>query len=171
MSDDLSLLHGVESIVDLCQGTSGVDVFVNLELAVEPVVDDARELGASLYATEGRSLPFAASDELEWSGRDLLSGSSDTDDGAYTPSLVARLESLSHDLYVACAVKSIVETTIGHLDELFNNLAIWNILWVDKVGRSHVTSPLFLVWVHVDGNDLAGFASGSTLNDSETNAA
>lgn len=84
-----------------------------------------------------------------------------------TPSFVARLKCLSHDLDIARAVESEIRTTaISHLDQLVDDtLAVLQLRGVDKVGRSEFFAPLLLVIVRVDGNDLACLARGGTLND------
>lgn len=41
------------------------DELVNLQLAVEVVVDEIRKLSAALDTAKGTTLPYASSDELE----------------------------------------------------------------------------------------------------------
>ena len=83
-----------------------------------------------------------------------------------TPSFVARLKCLSHDLDIARAVESEIRSTISHLDQLVDDtLAVLQLRGVNKVGRSELFAPLLLVIVRVDGNDLACLARGGTLND------
>ena len=97
------------------------DELVDLELALQVVVHETRQLRAALDATESRALPDAARDELEcyggvsaveliawdanvlrkWgggqggrkhtSGGDLLARRGNTDNDALAPALVARL--------------------------------------------------------------------------------
>ena len=54
--------------------------------------------------TEGSADPTTASDQLEWAGRNLLSGRGDTDHAAHTPAAVCTLQSGAHHLDVASAV-------------------------------------------------------------------
>lgn len=57
--------HVAKGLVDLVEGLSVSDEFVDLELARHVVVDELGELSATLDTTECASLPYTASDELE----------------------------------------------------------------------------------------------------------
>ena len=52
-SDAVPGLHRLERVIDAREGLAVGDEFVNLELALQIVVDEARELGATLDAAEG----------------------------------------------------------------------------------------------------------------------
>lgn len=58
-------LHVLEGLVDLVQGLTVGDEFVNLELAVKVVLDEAGELAAALDAAKRAALPHATGDQLE----------------------------------------------------------------------------------------------------------
>ena len=107
------------------------------------------------------------------SGSDLLASSSDTNDDALAPALVAGLERAAHDVHVAGAVESVVETTIGHVHQpRLDRLAVLQVLGrVDKVGCTELGRPFLLRIVHVNDDDLACLVLDSALNDTETDAA
>jgi hypothetical protein len=64
-TDTVTLLHLIEGGVDTVQRLAVSDELVHLELAVEVVVDETRQLCATLDTTKGTSLPDTTSDELE----------------------------------------------------------------------------------------------------------
>jgi hypothetical protein len=107
------------------------------------------------------------------SGSDLLASSSDTNNDALAPALVASLQGAAHDVHVASAVESVVETAIGHVHQPgLDCLAILQVLGrVDKVGSSELGRPLLLLLVHIDDDDLACFVLDSALDDTQANTA
>jgi hypothetical protein len=88
------------------------------------------------------------------SGGDLLSSSSNTDNDALTPALVASLESRSHDVNVTSAVEGVVTATISHLNELLLDGLVLEFHGVDEVGGTELLGPLLLAVVDIDDNDL-----------------
>src|SRR5690606_41642081 len=84
---------------------------VDLDLAVHVPFDDLWHVGTAPGATERRSLPDAARDELEGTRADLLTGAGDADDDRLAPATVAGLQRRAHDVDVARAVECIVGTT------------------------------------------------------------
>ena len=99
----------------------------------------------------------------------LLSGSSDTNDDALTPTLVARLESTTHNVDVTGAVKGVIATTVGHLNELLlDGLTILQFLGVHKVGSAKLLGPFLLAVIHIDNDDLGGLVLDTALNDTQT---
>src|SRR5947209_767231 len=70
-ADRLAFVHQVEPLVDALQRQLVGDQVVDVDLALHVPVDDARHVGATARAAEGRALPGAAGDELERTGRDL----------------------------------------------------------------------------------------------------
>ena len=105
--------------------------------------------------------------------RNLLAGSSNTDDDALTPALVAGLESAAHDVHVTGAVEGVVAAAVGHLNQpRLDVLALLQVLGrVDKVGGAELGRPLLLRLVHVYDNDLARLLLDRALDDTQTNAA
>lgn len=72
-SDAVALLHRVEGLVHLAEGLAVGDELVDLEVALDVVLDEAGQLGAALDAAEGATPPNAAGDELECCGWVLVS--------------------------------------------------------------------------------------------------
>lgn len=64
-ADAVSLLHDVEGLVDLGQSLAVRNELVDLEAALEVVLDQAGELAAALDTTKGAALPYTTRDELE----------------------------------------------------------------------------------------------------------
>lgn len=186
-------MHVVEGAVDAAKGLAVGDELVHLQLTVHVVVHEVGKLGAALNAAESAALPHAAGDKLEccetvsttFSGshpgsgaeltasRDLLASSSDTDDDALAPALVAGLEGAAHDVHVAGAVEGVVETAVGHVHQpRLDRLALLQVLGrVHEVGATKLLCPLFLRVVHVNGDDLARTVLDRSLDDTETDAA
>ena len=100
-----------------------------------------------------------------------MTSSSNTDDDALTPALVAGLESGAHHVDISSAVKGVVTTTVSHLNQLLLNGLVLEVVGVDKVSRAKLVGPLLLGRVDIDDDDLAGLVGHSTLNDGETDAA
>lgn len=61
----VTLLHLVEGIVDTSQGLAVGDELVDLELTIEVVIYQARELRATLDTAEGAASPYTTRHELE----------------------------------------------------------------------------------------------------------
>lgn len=64
-TDAVATLHHLEGVVYLAQRLAVRDELVDLELAVEVVADQARQLRAALDAAEGASAPDTAGYQLE----------------------------------------------------------------------------------------------------------
>lgn len=110
--------------------------------------------------------------EILTPGGNLLTGSSNADDDALTPTLVASLESSTHDVNVARAVESVVATAVGELDQLVDNrLALGEGGRVDEVGGAELARPLLLAGVNIDNDDLGSAVGDGTLDDAEADAA
>lgn len=64
-TDAVTRFHVLEGLIDLGQGLAVSNELVDLELAVEVVLDEAGKLAAALDAAERTSLPHTAGDQLE----------------------------------------------------------------------------------------------------------
>ena len=115
-----ALVHQIEGAVDVAERHGVGDHRIDLDLPVHIPVDDPRHIGAAPGAAEGGSFPDAAGDELERTGRDLLTRTGDADDDADTPAAVAGLQRLPHDGDVAGAVEGVVGAAdlVAYLVEL-----------------------------------------------------
>lgn len=98
--------------------------------------------------------------------------SSDRDKAREDSHLVARLEGISHHLDVTCAIKSVVKTTVGKLDEVVDNLLVlWQLRRVDEVGCAKLLCPGLLLIVEVNGNDPGCLGVHSALKDGQAHTA
>lgn len=104
-------------------------------------------------------------------GGNLLTSSSDTDDDALSPSLVASLESSTHDADVTSAVEREVAAAVGKLNELVDHRLVSELGGVDEIRRAELSRPLLLVGVNVNDDNLSSLVHDGTLNDGETDAA
>lgn len=170
-SNAFTLLHVLKALVDVVQVGSVSNVVVDLESAVQVPLDNTGQFGPALDTAERRTLPLATGNELEGTSCDLLTGSSDTDDRADTPTLVASLQSASHDPDVAGAVKGVVQTSIGDLDEVRDNVLVTELGRVDEFGGAKLLGPGLLLVVGIDGNDATSACIDSTGDDGETDTA
>jgi len=64
-TDAVAGLHVVEGLGDLAKRLSVCDELVDLELALQVVVDEVGQLSATLDTAEGAALPYTTGDELE----------------------------------------------------------------------------------------------------------
>lgn len=64
-SDAVTLLHHLEGVVHLAQGLPVGNELINLQLALEVVLDKVGQLRATLDTTERAALPLATGNKLE----------------------------------------------------------------------------------------------------------
>lgn len=100
-----------------------------------------------------------------------MTGSSNTNDDALTPALVAGLEGRAHDTDVASAVKGVVAATVGHLDQVLLDGLARELGGVDKVGGTELASPGLLAVIDINGDDLARLVLDRTLHHGQTDTA
>lgn len=100
-----------------------------------------------------------------------MTGSSNTNDDALAPALVASLQGSAHDTDVASAVKGVVTATVGHLDQVLLDGLARQLGGVDKVGGTELAGPGFLAVVDINGDDLARLVLDGTLHDGQTDTA
>lgn len=160
-------VHGIKSLVDLVEVELVRNKLIDLELALLVLLDEPTHLGATLDTAKRGALPDATGHQLERTSADLLTGASDTDDNGLSPALVAGFEGRAHDVHVTGAVKGVVETTVGHVDQdLLDRLVV--ILWVDKISRAKLARYLFLFGVDIDRNNAACTVVSRALSDAQT---
>lgn len=103
------------------------------------------------------------------SSRNLLTSSSNTDDSADTPALVASLKSRTHNVNITCTVKGVVKAAVGDLNQVILNASTLGKLGgVDEFCGTEFPCPLLLVGVGVNGDDAGGFDKCGGSDDSET---
>src|SRR6516164_960627 len=174
--DALALVHQVEPLVDVRQRHGVRDHRIDLDLALHVPVDDFRHVGAAARAAEGRALPDAAGDQLEWAGCDLRAGRRDADDDGLAPAAMAGFECEAHHRDVARAVEGVVGATdlvgaaLRHVDEVRDQIAA-DLLRIDEVGHAEALAPLLLGVVDVDADDHVRAGEPQSLDDIEADAA
>jgi len=102
---------------------------------------------------------------------DLLASGSNTDDNTLTPTLVAGLESSTHNTNVSSAVEGVIAATVSHLDKMLLNSLAGQLGRVDEVGSTELASPDLLAVININRNNLAGLILNSTLHHRQTDAA
>src|SRR5688572_7356020 len=98
--DGFTLVHEIESVIDLFQRHHVGDEVVDVDLLVHVPVDDLRHVGAAACATESRALPHPPRHQLERACLDFLAGAGHTDDHRYAPAAVAAFQCLAHEIDV-----------------------------------------------------------------------
>src|SRR5690606_6906835 len=134
---------------------------VDLDLSVHVPFDDLWHVRTAPGATERRSFPDAAGDELKRPGADLLTGAGDANDDRLAPATVAGLQRHAHDVDVARAVECIVGTAdlvrpaLRHVHEMGDEVAA-DLLRIDEVRHAEALAPGLLLVVDVDADDHVG---------------
>src|SRR5262245_11531673 len=84
-ADRLSLVHQIESFIDLIKLEHVGDHRIDLDFSVHVPVDDLRNVGAAFRPAESGAAPDAAGHKLEWTSGDFLAGLRHADDDAFAP--------------------------------------------------------------------------------------
>jgi hypothetical protein len=72
--------------------------------------------------------------------------------------------------HVASAVESVVETTVGNLDEVILDLrALGELRGVNKIGSTELASPGLLVGIGIDGDDAGRLNELGSGDHTKTN--
>src|SRR5690554_3855335 len=102
----LPLVHQVEGLVDVLQGHCVGNQIVDVDASFHIPVDDFWHVGTATGATESRPPPYTARHQLKRPGGNFLARTSDTDDAALPPALVAALQRLTHHFHIADALEA-----------------------------------------------------------------
>src|SRR5690606_7727138 len=166
----LAFVHQVECLVDVFQ-THGVgDEGIQLELALEVVLDVAGQLGAAFDATEGGTTPDPTGDQLERTGADFFAGTGHPDNHRLTPALVAALQGRAHHVHVADTFEGVVHSAVGQInDHLLNGAVI--VFGVNAVGGAQLLGDFELGRVDIDGDDTGRLRLNCTNDRGQANAA
>src|SRR5690606_20696669 len=169
-------MHQLEALVDLLERERVCDHGVDLDLALHVPVDDLRYVGAAARSAEGRALPDAPGDKLEWTGGDFLACAGHADDDRLAPAAMRRFQRLAHDGDVARAVEGVigpadrVGAALRHVDEIGHEVA-FHLLRVDEMRHAEALSPFLLGVVDVDADNHVGPGQSQALDDVEPDAA
>lgn len=158
-------LHVTKGLVDLVEWLAVSDELVDLEATLQVVGYETGQLAATLDTAESASLPYTTSDKLEGTSGDLLTSSGNTNDDGLSPALVAGLESSAHNVDITRAVKGVVATAVGHLNEFLLDALVAELGGIDKVCGAELLCPLLLGVVDIDYDDHASLVLGGSLDD------
>src|SRR5882672_4899904 len=166
----LARVHQLEGIVDLIQWQHFGDHFVDLDLAVEVAVHVAGQLRAAFDAAECRAAPDATGNQLERTGRYFLTGTRDTDDNRFAPTLVTTLQRRAHHMNVADAFERVVDAAVRQVDDdLLDGLVV--VFRIDIVGCAERLGHGPFARVEIDGDDARGLGHHRTLHDRQADTA
>jgi hypothetical protein len=152
-TNTIALFHDFEGIVDLSKSLSMGNELVNFECPRQVIFDKLWQFRPSLDSTKGRTFPYTASNKLEWSSLNFLSSSSNTDNDTLTPSFMASFQGSSHHPNIACTVKGVVASAIGHIDEIFLDGFV-DFGGIDEIGRAEFLGPFLFAIVGIDCNNF-----------------
>ena len=154
-----AFVHQVERLVYLVDGEGERHEFVDLQGAVQVLLDILRELSAAAGSTEGGTTPCLADNHLERASGDFLTWRANADNAGLSPSFVHALERLAHGVHVTNALEGVVDTGTGVVadkggDGANGVLAFLELLGVDEVSHSELLGEGHLSRVDVNADDL-----------------
>ena len=144
------------------------DEMVNRELSLHVTLDQDRDIGTTLEAPEGGTLPGTARNKLEGTSGNLVTRGSNSDNAGRAPSTMRALKSGAHHFGITCAIKAIVDAPLGH--DSSNVFLDWSLdgSWVEAIRRTELLCVLKFVRIEVDGNDFGGTGHLGTLDNGES---
>src|SRR5271168_418977 len=148
-------MHQIEAGVDVVEGQLVGDQIVYIDLALHVPIDNFWYISPSLGAAEGGSLPHPASDQLEGSGGNLLTGAGDADDDADAPATVGAFESLPHGLDAADAFEAEIGPALGQVHQIGDEVA-FDLLRIDEMGHPEFCGERPAFGIEVDADDHVG---------------
>src|SRR5579871_5726786 len=116
-------MHQIDGMVDLLDRHHMSNQIIDVDLLIHVPVDDTRHFGSAANAAECRTAPVASRDELERTGVDLLTRAGHADDHGGTPTTMAALERLAHQLDITDTLEAVVGAAAGQLDQVRNEVA------------------------------------------------
>ncbi len=144
------------------------DEVVDVDLAVHVPVHNLRHIGAAACTAKSRALPFAAGHQLKGPRADLGARFCHANDDAAAPALVCAFQRLAHDLGVANALKAVVGTTIGQLNNRVHH--VFGVLGIDEMRHAEFARHGFAFGVQINADDLVGTHHLQALDHIESNA-
>src|SRR5581483_6075078 len=132
-------------------------------------VDDFRYVGAAAGAAEGGSLPYAAGDELERTGLDLLAGASNADDDRDSPAAMTALERLTHQVHTTDAFEAVVGAAVGERDEVLHQVTP-HFLRIHEVRHPKFFRQRLAPRIDVHADDLVGTHQTGALDHVQPDA-
>ncbi len=168
-ANTLAFVHQVEGLIDLFQPHGVRDEGVQGNLPFLCFLYITWQLGAPLHATESRTSPDAAGDQLERTRAELCPCRGNPDDGRFPPAFVAALQGSPHQLNVADALEGVINAAVGHLhDHVLNGLLMF--LRVEEVSSAQFPCDVELGRVEINGDDARGLCHPCTNDRRQTDA-
>ena len=106
----------MERIIDLIKRHGVGDHLVDIDFPLHVPVDDLRDVCSTSCTTECGTAPRPPGHQLERSRGNFLACAGHTNDAALPPTLVTALKRLAHNIHVADALKTVINTATGHLN-------------------------------------------------------
>jgi len=73
---------------------------------------------------------------------------------------------------ISGGIKGEIQSPVSDLDKvILDAFATRELGWVHEVRRTELSSPSFLPWIRVNGDNTRGFHEGRSINNAEANAA
>ena len=148
-------MHQIEPLVDLVQWQCMGNHRINLDLALHVPVNDLWYIGTAARATKRGTAPAAPGHQLEGPGIDFLSGTGNTDDDGFAPTLVTAFQRLAHHIGIADTFKGIIRAAASQLDQMPDKI-ITMIRRIDKMGHAETLAPFLFAVVQIDTDNLVG---------------
>src|SRR3954447_5485343 len=170
-ADGLAGMHQVEAFVNVFEGELVGDQIIDVDFLLHVPVDDLGHVSAAARAAERRALPDSSGDELKRPRGNLRSGRCDANDDRYAPALVATLQCLPHQLYVADAFETVVGSALRQIHQVRHQLCFSHVFRVDEVRHAKLLRKRTAFWINVHPDDHVGAGHACALHDIESNAA
>merc|ERR1719330_1573732 len=148
------------------------NVVVYLQLASHRLLYQHWHAPATLPPSEGSPLPAPPCHELERPRGNLLARASHADDTGHAPATVSALQGCAHHADIARAIKGVVNTPLGHADNLLlHGLPLGKLGRVDEVCHAQLLGNVGLLVVHVDTDNARCACHPRSLDHREANSA
>src|SRR3954471_1860071 len=159
-ADGLAGMHQFETLVDVFERKFVRNQIIDVDFFLHVPVDYLWHVSAAARAAKCRALPDASSHELKRPRGNLCSSRRDADDDRYAPALVAALQRLTHQLYIAYAFETVVSTAFGEIYQVRNQFAFSHVFRIHKVRHAELLGKrtAFRINVHPDNHIRAGHA-------------
>mmetsp|Transcript_3907 Transcript_3907/g.5907 ORF Transcript_3907/g.5907 Transcript_3907/m.5907 type:complete len:257 (-) Transcript_3907:89-859(-) len=146
------------------------NIIINRQISLHKSIDQKGNIPPTLEPPKRRSLPNSSGHKLEWTGGDLMARCCNANDARSTPTPMSTFERCTHDIGVARAVETIVDTPLGHFSR---NMGLdWFVQFggIYSVGGTHFDGGVELFGVNVHRNDFRCSCHFGTLDDGQSNS-
>ena len=144
------------------------DHLVDIDFSLHVPVDNLRDVRSASCTAERGTSPRPSGHQLERSRRNFLPCAGHPNDAALTPSLMTALESLAHDIHVADALKTVINTATSHLNQVIDHVLYF--ARINEIRHTELPRKLRLGRIQIDTNDTSCTHHASALYYVETDA-